>query len=148
MSKIKPMVYRGDVNMFAINEYDVRAEHYRQITQAIEHFRPAENINNYLRLIRIYKGFLNAETNIELMIDYLYKARRGIEHPDERFYPCGKTSRCITKLEYLEHTIDKLELLLIDNDYIHDKVKHSVNYYGIQNSPHEYINVLHQRLNK
>lgn len=131
MSKIKSMIHNKDINMYAISEYRARTIHYEQLTNSLNNYRLKLNINSYLKLIRLHKSFLNAEENLEIMINNLYHAKRTIVSVGDKFYPYGRSSRYITKLQYIESTISDLETRLTNNIALASNVMYDLNHYGM-----------------
>jgi len=131
MGKVKNILYHGDINVYAIREYSSRMNNYEQIVKAISSFNTTLDIRNYVKFVRMYEILINAETNLEAMIDMLYKARRAIHDIEEKFHPYGKNSPYITKRQYIESTIKYIESAISNADEIHSKASCVVRHNGM-----------------
>ena len=129
MSKIKSMVHNGDINIYAINEYKIRLDHYNQILTAVDKYNLIVNVKCYSKLIRIYKILYNAIRNLEEMIDNLYHARRVIQCK-ERFYPYGKNSPLISKYDFMTSMINRIEEALKKQFPVLDRTDFRISHCG------------------
>jgi hypothetical protein len=131
MSRIKEMLYKNDINRFAISEYKSRITHYIQVTDALRNMKFKTDIRNYKKSVRMYEMFLNAQANIYAMIDFLYQANRGIINPDDKFYPYGKNSPYLSKSDYLRNTIMYCEELMRDAEDIQISTNTNIKHYNM-----------------